>query len=168
MNSQAIKRELNSTLAAIAKRLNISYDEAVAIVRAVDVAAQRLCPLWASWLLYHVVRRRYGDVTAVAVATATLMAACGRTYKDALIRCAERKCDVGSGIRDVDADNVADTTRTIASILGYSYDDALYLSGYLKYLFLQLLGITVIDNKLAGEGVHVGELVAYAIQLVRQ
>jgi hypothetical protein len=167
MNSQVIKRELDSTIMAIAKRLNISYDEALAVVRAVDVATQRLCTLWASWLLYHTVRRRYGDTAAVAAATAALILACGRTHKDALIECAERKCYTGRGIRDVDADNVADTTRTIAGILGYDVNDAMYLSGYLKYLFLQLLGITVIDDKLRGEGVYVGELIAYATQLMR-
>ena len=166
MNSQAIRRELSSTIMAIARRLRISYDEAMAIVRAVDVATQRLCPLWASWLLYHTVRRRYGDTAAVAATTASLIVACGRSHKDALIRCAERKCYVGRGIRDVDADNIAATTREVAGILGYG-DDTLYLSGYLKYLFLQLLGATIVDDKLRGEGVFVGELIAHAVQLVR-
>jgi len=167
MNSQAIKRELNSSVAAIAKRLNISYDEAMAIVRAVDVATQRLCPLWASWLLHYVVRRRYGDTAAVAVATAPLIATCGRVDKDSLIRCAQRKCDIGSGIRDVDADNIAITTREVASILGYGEEETWYLSGLMKYRFLQSLGIVVIDDRLASEGVFVGELIAYAIRLMQ-
>jgi len=167
MNSQVIKRELNSTIMAVARRLSISYDEAAAIVRAVDVATQRLCPLWASWLLYHVVRRRYGDAAAVATATAALIVACGRADKDSLIECAERKCYTGRGIRDADADNVAVTTREVASILRYDDNDTLYLSGYLKYVFLQRLGMVVIDDKLTGEGVFAGELIAYAVQLIR-
>jgi hypothetical protein len=69
-NSQVVRRELNSTVMSLARRLNISYDEALAIVRAVDVATQRLCPLWASWLLYHTVRRRYGETAAVAAVAA--------------------------------------------------------------------------------------------------
>ena len=167
MNSQVIKRELNSTIMAVARRLSISYDEAMAIVRAVDVATQRLCPLWASWVLYNTVRRRYGDTAAVAAATASLIVACERSHKDALIQCAERKCYVDRGIRDVDADNIATTTREVASILGYDVNVAMYLSGYLKYLFLQLLGATIVDDKLRGEGVFVGELIAHAVQLVR-
>ena len=93
---------------------------------------------------------------------------CGRTHKDALIRCAERKCYTGGGIRDSDADNIAVTTREVASVLGYSQEDTWYLSGYLKYVFLQLLGATMVDDKLRGEGVFVGELIAYAVQLTRQ
>jgi len=166
MSAEAIRRELNSTLAAIAKRLNISYDEAMAIVRAVDVAAQRLCPLWASWALYNTVRRRYGDTVATAATTAALIAMCGRADIDSLMRCAGRRCYTGRGIRDVDADNVATTTREVASILGYDVNDAMYLSGLMKYRFLQLLGATVIDDKLAGEGVFAGELITYAVQLL--
>jgi len=166
MNSKAIMRELNSTIMAIARRLRINYDEAMAIVRAVDVAMQRLCPLWASWLLYHTVRRRYGDTAATAATTAVLIATCGRTHKDALTRCAERKCYTG-GVRDSDADNIAITTREVASILGYGEEETWYLSGLMKYRFLQSLGIVVIDGRLASEGVFVGELIAYAIRLMQ-
>ena len=74
---------------------------------------------------------------------------------------------LGPAATVADADNVTVTTREVVSILGYGQEEAWYLSGLMKYKFLQLLGITIMDDKLAGEGVFVGELIAYAIQLIR-
>ncbi len=158
------QRELNSTVAAIARRLQISYDDAAALVRAVDLATQRLCPLWASWVLYHVVRRRFGDDAAVAAATAALIYAYGRADKDTLIDRATRSCGAyGYGVRVADASNVLYAAVDAAKILGLPDDDAWQLGGLLKYKFLQLFGAVSVD--LRGSGVFAGELLAYAVQL---
>ncbi len=161
-----VQRELNSTVLAIAQRLQIGREDVIALIRAVDTAAQRLCPLWAAWTLYHVVHKRFGDDAAVAAATAALTLSCGRTNKDALIDCAVHLCDAcGYSIRTSDADNIASTARDVAGILGLDTNTAGYLSGILKYRFLQTFGAVSID--LHGNGVFAGELLAYAVHMLR-
>ncbi len=162
-----VQRELNSTVLAIAQRLQIGREDVIALIRAVDTATQRLCPLWAAWVLYHVARRRFGGDVAVAATTAALLLSCGRADKDALIDCAVRRCSAyGNGVRVSDADNIASTARDVAGVLGLDTDTAGYLSGILKYRFLQTFGAVSID--LCGNGVFAGELLAYAVQLVRK
>ncbi len=162
-----MEREFNSTIVAIAQRLQIGNKDVEALVRAVDVATQRLCPLWAAWALYHVTRRRFGGDAAVAATTAALLLSCGRADKDALIDCAVRRCSAyGNGVRTADADNIAATVRDIGRILGLADEDAGYISGLLKYRFLQALGAVEVDIR--GHGALIGELLAYATQLVRK
>jgi hypothetical protein len=71
-------RELRSTLMRLAHRLNISYDEADALVRGVRTAVAKLCPLLAAWVLQRVARQRFGGTAAVAAALAAYISRRGR------------------------------------------------------------------------------------------
>jgi len=155
-------RELYSTTARVGHVLGISYADADALIRAVGLALERLCPLHAAWVLLHAVERRFGRAAAVAAAAGALMCACGRADADSLLDCAERRCGSGPGVRTSDADAVAATTREVGGVLGLGFD-ASRLAGYLKYRFLQSLGAPALE--LSGRGAIWGELIAYACRM---
>jgi len=156
-------RELYSTTARVGHVLGISYADADALIRAVGLALERLCPLYAAWVLLHAVRRRFGRAAAVAAAAGALMCACGRVDADSLLDCAERRCGGGPGVRTSDADAVAAVAREVGDVLGLHFNTASHLAGYLKYMFLQSLGAPMLD--LDGRGAVWGELIAYACHI---
>jgi len=155
--------ELRSTTARLGDALGISYVDADALIRAVGLALERLCPMHAAWVLLHLAERRFGRAAAVAAAAGALMCACGRADMDDLLDCAERMCGGGPGVRISDADAVAAAAREVGGILGLHPDEASRLAGYLKYKFLQSLGAPALE--LSGRGTLWGELIAYACRI---
>ncbi len=144
--------------------MGISYADADALIRAVGLALERLCPMHAAWALLHLAERRFGRAAAVAAAAGALMCACGRRASiDDLLDCAERMCGGGPGVRISDADAVAAAAREVGGILGLHSDEAARLAGLLRYRFLQLLGAPALE--LSGREALWGELIAYACRI---
>jgi len=159
----AEERELKSTIMRLASQLRISYGDALRLVNATRIAISKLpCSLLAAWVLRRMMKERFGEVAAVAATTGVLIHSCGRADYDTVIRCAARGCD---GVDTQTAHVIAETAREVGATLGLPLDRAAYVSGLLKY---QYLNFRVAEPEIRGEGALWGELVAYALQLLEQ
>jgi hypothetical protein len=154
------ERELKSTLMRLAHLLHISYDETKALLQATRMAVAKLpCPLLAAWVLDRVVRRRFGDMAATAVATGALIYSCGRVDYDTLISCATRNCD---GVTTETARKIMETAYDVGTMIGLVSEEVWYVAGLLKYYYVNF---RVTEPQLKGAGTLWGELVAYALRI---
>jgi len=161
-----IVREFQSTVARLAKTLQISYDDALAIVRGAQAAVLKLpCPLLAAWVLRNVSKKRFGDAVATAAAAGVLIYSCGRADYDTILRCTIRGCD-SSGVDTQTARTIAEVAYEVATALGLPSTEALHVAGLLKYHYLNFRAMLYEDD-LRREGALWGELVAHALHISR-